>query len=87
MASDDWFSRPRPTEIDINKLLQRNPRHANCNLVIQSSSRNSDYVGLYCAEHLHWFTWINPAQTHYCETLGIPNPTGCPSCAHLQEST
>ena len=78
MASDDWARNP-PTTVDIRKLLQRNPRHANCDLTIHSSPKAFWYVGLYCCQHDHWLTWINPYQTHYLESLGIENPHDCPS--------
>jgi len=84
MSSDDW-ARPTPTTVDIEGLLKRNPRHANCDLTIHRSAKNNSFVGLYCCQHDHWFTWVNLYQTHYLEQLGIPNPNNCRSAQHQQD--
>jgi hypothetical protein len=76
MAHDDW-ARPKPKSVDIHGILRRNPKHAHCDLTIHRSPKNDFFVGLYCCEHDHWFTWVNGYQTHYLEQLGIPNPQNC----------
>jgi len=70
MASDDWV-KIKPTKVNIFKLVSRNPKHKHCDLIIHNSTKNPLYKGLYCCQHDHWFTWINPDQQHYLEQLGI----------------
>jgi len=68
------------TQINIDRLMELNPRHACCNLVILPSPSNPRYTGLYCQEHHHNFQWLNPVQVRYLEQeFAIPNPQGCES--------
>ena len=83
MSSDDYGRTP-PARVNITQLLKRNPKHANCDLTIHRSPKNSIYVGLYCCQHDHWFSWINAHQTHYLEQLGVPNPDQCWSYPDIQ---
>ena len=73
-----------PITVDIFKLFNRKPAHQHCNLVIHNSKKNLQYRGLYCKEHDHWLTWINPDQEEYLNSLGIPAIESIPTFAEIQ---
>lgn len=72
MSADDWETfRIKPKSVNFNKIFKRNPKHSNCDLIIHNSKKNSEYRGLYCCQHNHWFTWINADQEKYLNSFGI----------------
>lgn len=69
MSSDDW-ARPPKLTVDILAIAERNPKHAHCKMCLHHSPKNPTYVGLYCVEHDHWFTWVNDDQMKYLRKIG-----------------
>lgn len=70
MSSDDWANF-KPKDVNINKLFRNNPKHRYCHMCIHASPKNPTYIGLYCKEHNHHYTWINEEQFIFLTNLGI----------------
>jgi hypothetical protein len=67
---DDYVRNP-PTTVDIEKMLGRNPKHKNCDLIVKQSKKAKWYFGLYCKKHDHWIQWVNDYQIDYLRKLGV----------------
>jgi hypothetical protein len=48
----------------------RNPRHLNCGLVLRPAPE-PHFLGLYCAEHNHWYMWCSPDQSEWLIAQGV----------------
>jgi hypothetical protein len=68
--SSDYVRSP-PTTVDVLSLIKRYPKHKGCTFNIHASPKNDTFRGLYCAEHDHWFTWLNSDQEKWLIKQGF----------------
>lgn len=59
------------TEIGIHNILVRNKEHMNCALVIRESHKDYGRLGLFCADHDHYFKWLSEDEIIFLHSNGI----------------
>lgn len=53
----------------------------NCNLVIRESHKDIGRLGLYCADHDHYFKWLSDDECRFLNDNGIQTVKYCDSFA------